>query len=163
MSDNCGVIRSYLSFADDHSSANSSSSGIPRLTPESRLQTIIVSRALPRTFWRVPSRMLMKSTPLSAHSQVHIRAVVEGVIGKSGVTASDAAQIRNSRRPQRHFERGEIVAAVGAYRTARGSEEREAAVVFERLRPIGAFTPSDPTLQCIAEQEFAIGPSGRYP
>ena len=27
-------------------------------------------------------------------------------------------------------------------RTARGSEEREAAVVFERLRPTGAFTPS---------------------
>src|SRR5690349_20244624 len=50
MSDNCGVIRSLLSFANDHSSANSSSS---RLTPESRLQTIIVSRALPRTFWRV--------------------------------------------------------------------------------------------------------------
>ena len=59
--------------------------------------------------------MLMKSTPLSAHSQVHIRAVVEGVIGKSEVTASDAAQIRNSRRPQRHFERGEIVAAVGSH------------------------------------------------
>jgi hypothetical protein len=32
--------------------------------------------------------MLMKSTPLSAYSQVDIRAVVEGVIGKSGVTAS---------------------------------------------------------------------------
>jgi hypothetical protein len=30
----------------------------------------------------------MKSTPLSAYSQVDIRAVVEGVIGKSGVTAS---------------------------------------------------------------------------
>jgi len=57
----------------------------------------------------------MKSTPLSAHSQVHIRAVVEGVIGKSGVTASDAAQIRNSRRPQRHFERGEIVAKLKKY------------------------------------------------
>ena len=39
------------------------------------------------------------------------------------------------------------------------SMSREAAVVFERLRPIGAFTPSDPTLQCIAKQEFAIGPS----
>ena len=34
----------------------------------------------------------MKSTPLSAHSQVHIRAVVEGVIGKSGVTASRYSQ-----------------------------------------------------------------------
>src|SRR6266853_2428513 len=36
--------------------------------------TVIVYRALPRTFWRVRIEELMKSTPLSAYSQVHTRA-----------------------------------------------------------------------------------------
>jgi hypothetical protein len=44
MSDNCGVIRSLLSFADDHSGANSSSSGIPLLL---QLQRALAVARLP--------------------------------------------------------------------------------------------------------------------
>jgi hypothetical protein len=47
---------------------------------EVRLQTITVSLALPRTLWRVcieDADEVMKSTPLSADSQVHTRAAVE--------------------------------------------------------------------------------------
>jgi hypothetical protein len=53
MNDDCGVIRSRLSLADDHSGVNPRSSGITRFVLASKIVNIIVSHALPRTFWRV--------------------------------------------------------------------------------------------------------------
>jgi len=46
MSDDCGVIRSRLLLAGDHS-------GAPRLVPESKIVSHIVSGALLWAFWRV--------------------------------------------------------------------------------------------------------------
>src|ERR1700732_3481127 len=68
--------------------------------------------------------------------------------GRYGILLSLSAT-RLSRRDVVERER---IVMVEPRRTGM-SMSREAAVVFERLRPIGAFTPSDPTLQCIAKQE----------
>ena len=81
---NCGVIRRRLSLAADHSGVNPRSSDIFDWVPESKIVNHYCTPVLVAGHSGAPaSGMLMKSTALSAYSQVHTRAAVEGGIGAS--------------------------------------------------------------------------------